>query len=93
MVLLFCTLWLASTAEPNSAELKVTAVGAAFADIAMGALAAGASAITLAFGGGVLGIEEADSSLLPQALNASVAANDIASIRGLRVIFMYLSPA
>jgi hypothetical protein len=54
---------------------------------------AGAMVVGVVAGAGVDGAGEADSSCLPQALNASADASDMARINDRRVIFMESSPA
>src|SRR6185437_911177 len=84
----------ASTLEPISTELKLTAALALLAGAPaveeagglVGAVIGGAMAVAL--GGGVDGTGEAGSPLLPQALSASTAASMAAIIRGWRVVFI-----
>lgn len=74
----------ASTLDPISTELKLTAALAALAGIAVVAEGEGVigGVVAVVLGGGVDGIDEAGSLLLPQALSASAAASAVASIRG-----------
>jgi hypothetical protein len=85
---------LASTLEPTSRELKLTAAALSLPAmpvlVAGGGNAGGASGVDAAvpLGGGVEGTGEFGSPLLPHATSASAVASDAASIRGCRVVFM-----
>src|SRR5690348_9281885 len=90
-------LWLASTLEPTSSELKLTvpAVSPPVMPVmpvlaAGGGNAGGASggAAAVPLGGGLEGTGDADSLPLPHAESANAAASETASIKGGRVFFM-----
>src|SRR5574337_1175260 len=90
----------ASTLEPISTELNLTAalvLAAGIAAVDAGGGAVGGAAMgggaAVAPGGGTDGFGEVGSLLLPQALSAMAAATAVESIRVCRVIFMGTSLA